>query len=62
MAERKMKKGFSTYRDRRGKTRWRVVDPDNNRITGSSSQGYANKAECLANAEYLGVTAKWPNE
>lgn len=57
--KKKMKTGFSTYKDKRGKVRWRVVDPDNYKIIGSSSQGYANKRECMDNARMLGVLDRW---
>ena len=55
----KVKTGFSTYKDKRGKFRWRVVDPNNRKILGSSSQGYAKKAECMKNAHVLGVLDRW---
>lgn len=60
MVKRKLKTGFSIYKDKRGKFRWRVVDPDNHKILGSSSQGYFNRHECISNADRLGVTRMWP--
>jgi uncharacterized protein YegP (UPF0339 family) len=37
------------YKDARGEWRWRHVAA-NNRIEGSSSEGYANKQDCWQNA------------
>lgn len=37
------------YVDSNDKWRWRRV-ASNGRITGASSQGYANKSDCVANA------------
>jgi uncharacterized protein YegP (UPF0339 family) len=37
------------YTDSNGEWRWRRIAP-NGRIVGSSSQGYNNKNDCIANA------------
>jgi len=36
------------YKDKRGEFRWRRIAP-NGKIVGSSSEGYASKADCEAN-------------
>jgi len=43
---------FSMYKDKAGKWRWRL-ESDNGRITGSSSQGYIDKADCETNAKHV---------
>lgn len=49
MSGRKGKKtGF--YRDKRGKLRWRTVEPGNHIVTGASSQGFTSKRELRDNA------------
>ncbi len=40
-------------KDERGKWRWRRVAP-NGKITGSSSEGYVNRADCEENARRNG--------
>lgn len=41
------------YTDERGKWRWRRI-ASNGKITGASSQGYANKSDCIENARRNG--------
>ncbi len=41
------------YVDEAGKWRWRRT-ASNGRITGASSQGYANKSDCVDNARRNG--------
>lgn len=41
------------YKDSEGQWRWRRT-ASNGRIVGSSSQGYANKSDCIANAQRNG--------
>lgn len=41
------------YQGNREKWRWRRTAP-NGRIVGASSQGYADKSECIENAERNG--------
>jgi uncharacterized protein YegP (UPF0339 family) len=43
------------YRDSKGEWRWRRIAP-NNRIVGSSSEGYKNKSDCIDNARRNGYT------
>jgi uncharacterized protein YegP (UPF0339 family) len=43
------------YKDSNGKWRWRRTAPNGN-ITGAATQGYANKADCVANARRNGYT------
>jgi uncharacterized protein YegP (UPF0339 family) len=38
---------FTVYKDARGEWRWRL-ESANNRIVADSSEGYANRADCLA--------------
>jgi uncharacterized protein YegP (UPF0339 family) len=56
MKTKKMKEGFSTYKDARGKHRWRLVE--NGRITGASTQGYSKRKLAIENARGLGVTLR----
>lgn len=37
------------YKDKSNQWRWRRIAP-NGRIVGASSEGYKNKADCVANA------------
>jgi uncharacterized protein YegP (UPF0339 family) len=41
------------YKDAAGDWRWRRT-ASNGAIVGSSSQGYSNKADCVANAQRSG--------
>ena len=41
------------YKDKAGHWRWRRTAP-NGRIVGASSEGYANRADCFANAKRNG--------
>jgi len=41
------------YKDNRGEWRWRRIAP-NGKIVGASSEGYKNKADCIANARRHG--------
>ena len=41
------------YKDNEDKWRWRRTS-SNGRIVGSSSQGYANKSDCVENARRHG--------
>lgn len=41
------------YKDNEGQWRWRRK-ASNGRIVGASSQGYANKSDCIANAKRNG--------
>ncbi len=43
------------YRDNRGEWRWRRKAAGNYEIV-ANSQGYVNKADCIANARRLGMT------
>lgn len=43
------------YTDASGEHRWRRIAP-NGRIVGASSQGYVNRADCVANAQRNGYT------
>ncbi|WP_339524384.1 YegP family protein [Pseudomonas sp. EA_35y_Pfl2_R111] len=43
------------YTDSSGEHRWRRTAP-NGRIVGASSQGYANRSDCVANAQRNGYT------
>ncbi len=38
------------YKDAANEWRWRRIAPNGNNV-GASSEGYANKADCIANAE-----------
>ena len=44
-----MKITWYIYKDKSGKWRWRAVSGGNNKIIGSSSQGYVEKYDCLDN-------------
>lgn len=44
------------YKDTRGQWRWRRTS-SNGRIVASSSQGYANKQYCVANARRCGYNS-----
>lgn len=41
------------YKDNEGKWRWRATAANGNIVAGST-QGYVNKADCVANAKMLG--------
>jgi uncharacterized protein YegP (UPF0339 family) len=41
------------YQDAKGEWRWRRIAPNGN-IIGASSQGYANKSDCIGNAKRNG--------
>jgi Uncharacterized conserved protein len=41
------------YQDSAGEWRWRRTAP-NGRIVGASSEGYKNRADCVANAQRNG--------
>jgi uncharacterized protein YegP (UPF0339 family) len=43
------------YKDNRGEWRWRRT-ASNGRIVGASTEGYVNKADCIANARRNGYT------
>lgn len=43
------------YKDNRGEWRWRRT-ASNGRIVGASTEGYVNKADCIANAKRNGYT------
>lgn len=43
------------YKDSANEWRWRRTAP-NGRIVGASSQGYANKGDCIDNARRNGYT------
>ncbi|AVB23405.1 MULTISPECIES: YegP family protein [Pseudomonas syringae group] len=43
------------YTDPRGEHRWRRT-ASNGRIVGASTQGYSNRADCVANARRNGYT------
>lgn len=43
------------YQDANGDWRWRRIAP-NGQIVGSSSEGYKNKSDCIANARRHGYT------
>lgn len=43
------------YQDALGKWRWRRTAP-NGKIVGSSSEGYNNRTDCVANARRNGYT------
>lgn len=46
---------WEIYKDNANEWRWRRTAPNGN-IVGSSSQGYVNKADCIANAKRNGCT------
>ncbi len=46
---------WEIYKDDRGDWRWRRV-ASNGRIVGASSEGYNNRADCVANARRNGYT------
>ena len=46
---------WEIYQDNADGWRWRCKAP-NGRIVGASSEGYANKADCIANARRNGMT------
>jgi uncharacterized protein YegP (UPF0339 family) len=46
---------WEIYKDVAGYWRWRRT-ASNGRIVGSSSEGYVNKADCIANAQRNGMT------
>lgn len=48
-----MKDKWEIYQGQDQKWRWRRTAP-NGRITGAASQGYVNKADCVANARRNG--------
>lgn len=45
---------FSTYEDKAGKWRWRVI-AENGEKVGSSSQGFTRISTCIKNAKMLRV-------
>lgn len=45
---------WEIYEDTRGEWRWRRK-ARNGQIVGSSSEGYMNKSDCIANAERNGM-------
>ena len=45
---------WEIYQDRENEWRWRRISR-NGRIIGASTQGYINKAECIANARLPGM-------
>ena len=46
---------WEIYKDNAGNWRWRCT-ASNGRIVGASSEGYVNKADCIANAKRFGMT------
>ncbi len=46
---------WSFYQDTQGKWRWRRTAP-NGKIVGSSSEGYENRSDCVANAQRNGYS------
>jgi len=46
---------WEVYKDASNEWRWRRT-ASNGRIVGASSQGYANKSDCVANAKRNGCT------
>ena len=44
------------YQDSANQWRWRRKNYYNHNIVGASSQGYANKSDCIANARIHGYT------
>lgn len=46
---------WEIYQDNRGEWRWRRV-ASNGKTVGSSSEGYKNKSDCIANAKRNGMT------
>lgn len=46
---------WEVYKDAAGNWRWRRT-ASNGRIVGSSSEGYVNKSDCIANAQRNGMT------
>jgi uncharacterized protein YegP (UPF0339 family) len=47
---------WEIYQDASDEWRWRRTAP-NGKIVGASSQGYKNRADCVANAQKNGYTA-----
>ncbi len=45
---------WEIYKDRAGEWRW-TRTASNGKIVGSSSEGYKNKADCIANAQRNGM-------
>lgn len=45
------------YQDPAGKWRWRRT-ASNGRVTGASTQGYANRVDCVENARKSGYTGR----
>lgn len=43
------------YQDPKGEWRWRRTAP-NGKVVGSSTEGYKNRADCVANARRNGYT------
>lgn len=43
------------YQDNKGEWRWRRTAP-NGQIVGASTEGYKNRADCVANARRHGFT------
>lgn len=46
---------WEIYQDGRGEWRWRRIAP-NGREVGASTEGYRNRADCVANARRNGYT------
>lgn len=46
---------WEIYKDRTGKWRWKRI-ATNGRVVGASTEGYVNRADCLANARRNGYT------
>ena len=46
---------WDIYQDAQGQWRWRRT-ADNGRVVGASTQGYSNRADCVANARREGYT------
>lgn len=51
----RMNDTWDFYTDGKGEWRWRRT-ASNGRIVGASSQGYVNRADCIANARRNGYT------
>lgn len=46
---------WEVYKDKGGDWRWRRTASNGN-IVGAASEGYANKSDCVANAQRNGMT------
>lgn len=51
---------WEIYQDNKNDWRWRRKASNGN-IVGASTQGYANEADCVANAEHYGYNGKFNN-